>query len=164
MLTRSLPNCRHIAGLNSTRAESIVEHRIKNGPFKSRDDLKKVRNIGDKTFVQCAGFIRIEPLSAGVKKYNLLDSTWVHPESYQLTNKILKKCKLSLEDIGKTPFIAEIRKRMENQVAVQLHNELDVPQERVSIVFEPNKECSSCSIQLNIEIPYYFRSTRSWRL
>lgn len=84
---------RHIAGLNATRAENILKYRMENGPFKSRDELKKVKSIGDKTFTQCAGFVRIEPLTANVTKYNLLDSTWVHPESYRTAEKIMKNLK-----------------------------------------------------------------------
>ncbi|XP_025724683.1 S1 RNA-binding domain-containing protein 1 isoform X1 [Callorhinus ursinus] len=50
---------RHIAGLNANRAKSIIEWREKNGPFVSREQLKKVKGLGPKSFQQCAGFIRI---------------------------------------------------------------------------------------------------------
>lgn len=50
---------RHIAGLNANRAKNIIEWREKNGPFINREQLKKVKGLGPKSFQQCAGFIRI---------------------------------------------------------------------------------------------------------
>ncbi|KAL7730237.1 hypothetical protein ACLKA6_016506 [Drosophila palustris] len=82
--TASLSVLKHIAGLSEKKAEKIIEHRTQNGPFQSRKDLLSVRSIGEKTYVQCAGFVRIEPLSIGGKVKNPLDCTWVHPESYKL--------------------------------------------------------------------------------
>ncbi|XP_067844886.1 S1 RNA-binding domain-containing protein 1 [Heptranchias perlo] len=52
---------RHVAGLNASRAKSIIEWREKNGPFISREQLTEVKGLGPKTFQQCAGFIRINP-------------------------------------------------------------------------------------------------------
>lgn len=78
---------RHIAGLSEKKAEKIIEHRLKKGPFQTRKDLLSVRTIGEKSFVQCAGFVRIEPLSVGGKLQNPLDCTWVHPESYKVAER-----------------------------------------------------------------------------
>lgn len=50
---------RHIAGLNANRAKNIIEWREKNGPFINREQLKKVKGLGPKSFQQCAGFIRV---------------------------------------------------------------------------------------------------------
>lgn len=50
---------RHIAGLNANRAKNVIEWREKNGPFINREQLKKVKGLGPKSFQQCAGFIRI---------------------------------------------------------------------------------------------------------
>ncbi|XP_001648750.2 uncharacterized protein LOC5564408 [Aedes aegypti] len=107
--TASVSLLSHVSGLTAKRAEHIVLHRTKNGPFRSREQLLKVKFIGDKTFTQCAGFIRIEPLTAGIRDYNLLDSTWVHPESYALAESIITKAGLSNKDIGRVDFILGIR-------------------------------------------------------
>ncbi|EAT44396.1 AAEL004243-PA [Aedes aegypti] len=107
--TASVSLLSHVSGLTAKRAEHIVSHRTKNGPFRSREQLLKVKFIGDKTFTQCAGFIRIEPLTAGIRDYNLLDSTWVHPESYALAESIITKAGLSNKDIGRVDFILGIR-------------------------------------------------------
>jgi uncharacterized protein len=72
-----------VSGLSSTVAENIVRHRDENGPFKRRKELLKVPRLGDKTFEQCAGFLRIadgdEPL----------DASAVHPEAYPVVERIV---------------------------------------------------------------------------
>ncbi len=83
----------YIAGINKTVAKNIVDYREKNGRFDNRKDLLKVDKLGPKAFEQCAGFMRILDGS------NPLDATSVHPESYEATEKLLKKLGLSMEDI-----------------------------------------------------------------
>lgn len=74
-----------VAGLSATVAENIVRHRDANGPFKSRKSLLAVPRLGEKTFEQCAGFLRIadgeEPL----------DASAVHPEAYPVVERIVAK-------------------------------------------------------------------------
>lgn len=57
--------CRRVAGLDSAKAREIMNYRKKNTSFKSLEELKKVKGIKEKTFLQCAGFLRITALSAG---------------------------------------------------------------------------------------------------
>jgi competence ComEA-like helix-hairpin-helix protein len=122
----------HVAGLTAKRAENVVKHRQQHGPFKSREDLKKVKFIGDKTFVQCAGFVRIEPLTAGVKDdYNFLDSTWVHPESYELANMIMRRCDLTNSSVGSGRFIEKIKRFAAVSASEALEKEFKQPFERV---------------------------------
>lgn len=96
---------KHVAGLTEKRAEAIVSYREKRGCFRSRSDLLKVKSVGPKSFTQCAGFVRINRLSAGSTDTNLLDSTNVHPESYETAIAIIKDCGLKIEDIGKPKFV-----------------------------------------------------------
>lgn len=121
--------------MNEQRAQNIIKHRTDSGPFISRDDLKKVKSIGAKTFEQCAGFIRIDRITANLNgKYNILDSTWVHPESYDLTKKIINTLKLSLNDVGTNAFISKIHEiQQENGKIARLATEFRAPEERVSI-------------------------------
>ncbi|MBS1209186.1 MAG: binding domain protein [Proteobacteria bacterium] len=72
-----------ISGLNTTLAQNIVAHRDAHGAFSSRAALKKVPRLGDKTFEQCAGFLRVSNGS------NPLDASAVHPEAYPVVEKIL---------------------------------------------------------------------------
>lgn len=122
-----------MAGLTAVRAENIIKHRIEKGPFKSREELKKVKQIGDKTFIQCAGFVRIEPLTAGINKYNLLDSTWVHPESYDIAKRIITSSGLTVNQIGSAIFIAKVKEFEQKNPLHTLAKDLSMPEERVSI-------------------------------
>jgi uncharacterized protein len=94
----------YVSGLSASLAKNIVEYRAKNGPFKSREELKKVPLMGPKTFEQCAGFLRIPGAS------NPLDNSSVHPESYHIVEQMAKDVQASLEDLIKK---AELRKHID---------------------------------------------------
>ena len=94
-----------------------MEYRQKNGDFASREELKKVKGIGEKVFVQCAGFIRIRvsgasqpPPAAHGKKaksapaFNPLDATSVHPESYGAAESLVRAAGCRLADLGGPDF------------------------------------------------------------
>lgn len=83
----------YVSGLSTSLAENIVKHRQEIGSFKSRLELKKVKGLGPKAFEQSAGFLRIR------QGDNPLDNSAVHPESYELVEKIAKKLKLSINDL-----------------------------------------------------------------
>ncbi|XP_055851056.1 S1 RNA-binding domain-containing protein 1 isoform X2 [Episyrphus balteatus] len=134
--TASLSVLKHIAGLTEKRAEKIIQHRQENGPFRTRKDLLQVKTIGEKTFVQCAGFIRIEPKSLGGEVDNLLDCTWVHPESYTVAKKIISKCGLNLKNIGEPEFIFKIISFKNTQSDESLTKEFGIPIERLQVVLE----------------------------
>ena len=75
-----------VSGLGASLAEAIVAHRDAAGPFASRKDLLKVSRLGQRTFEQCAGFLRIQ---GGVEP---LDASSVHPEAYGVAKKIVASC------------------------------------------------------------------------
>ena len=81
--TASAPLLARVSGLSATVAQSIVNHRDSQGAFASRDALRAVPRLGDKTFEQAAGFLRV------MGSDNPLDASAVHPESYPLVEKIL---------------------------------------------------------------------------
>ncbi len=85
----------YVSGIGPSLAKRIVSHRKELGGFKSRTQLMDVRRLGAKTFEQCAGFLKIRNAK------NPLDSTFVHPESYELTEKILNHLDLTKEDLIK---------------------------------------------------------------
>ena len=91
--TASAPLLERVSGLSATLAKNIVEWRDTNGKFTSREQLKKVKGLGDKAFEQCAGFLRIR----GAK--NPLDASAVHPERYALVEKMAADVGLSLESL-----------------------------------------------------------------
>ena len=82
--TASMELLSYVSGLNARLAGNIIACRNENGPFKGRDDLKKVKGLGPKAFEQCAGFLRIRGAA------NPLDSSGVHPERYALVGTMAR--------------------------------------------------------------------------
>lgn len=91
--TASASLLEYISGISKVIAKNIVTYREENGRFDNRKQLLKVAKLGPKAFEQCAGFMRIAGGS------NPLDSTSVHPESYDAAAQLLKKLGYSMEDI-----------------------------------------------------------------
>ena len=85
----------YIAGVNAGIAKNIVAYREEKGSFKDRNELKKVAKLGEKTFNQCAGFMRIS------EGKNPMDRTSVHPESYAAAEQMLKKLEIDKSEIAK---------------------------------------------------------------
>ncbi len=85
----------YVSGIGPSIAQNIIEYRTHNGPFKSREELLMVKRLGSKVYEQSAGFLRI-PGSV-----NPLDNTAVHPERYQLVNKMAVDINSSVADIVK---------------------------------------------------------------
>ena len=92
--TASAPLLSYVSGINATVAENIVHYREKNGAFRNRNQLTDVPRLGPKAFEQCAGFLRINDGD------NLLDSTPIHPESYELTYQLLDLLGVGLDEVG----------------------------------------------------------------
>ncbi|XP_055851077.1 S1 RNA-binding domain-containing protein 1-like isoform X2 [Episyrphus balteatus] len=132
--TASLSVLKYIAGLNHQKAENIINYRQNNGPFRTRKELLRVKTIGKPTFIQCAGFIRIEPKSVGGKLENVLDCTWVHPESYTVAISLIRQCNLEPNDIGNPGFISEIKSFVHSNRIDVLAQQFDIPAERLQIV------------------------------
>lgn len=92
-----------ISGLNSTLASNIVAFRDANGAFKSRAELKKVPRLGDKTFEQAAGFLRV------MNGDNPLDASAVHPETYPLVQRIAQNTERDIRSlIGDSAFLRRL--------------------------------------------------------
>lgn len=89
----------HISGVNSGIAKNIVAYREENGKFRKRRELLKVKKLGEKAFEQAAGFLRIP------ESDNILDNTSVHPESYEVAEKLLKKAGYSIKELKKADMV-----------------------------------------------------------
>ena len=94
----------YVSGLGPSLAQNIVAFRSENGPFNSRKQLKKVPRMGDKSFEQCAGFLRIR------EGENPLDNTAVHPESYHIVEKMAKDLGVTVHELIRKP---ELRKQID---------------------------------------------------
>ncbi len=91
--TASLRLLTYVSGLGPGLARNIVEYRQENGPFSSRQTLKKVSRLGEKAFEQCAGFLRIPGAT------DILDNTGVHPESYPLVRRMAADLGVTVEQL-----------------------------------------------------------------
>ena len=101
--TASAPLLARVSGLNSVLAKNIVEYRDANGPFPNRKKLRKVPRLGDKTFEQAAGFLRINDGD------NPLDRSSVHPEAYPVVERILARIgKGIVEVMGRPAALKEL--------------------------------------------------------
>lgn len=83
----------YVSGLGEALAQNIVNYRAKNGPFRSRKELKKVPRLGEKAFQQCAGFLRVPDSE------NPLDNSAVHPESYPVVERMAGDMNLSVQEL-----------------------------------------------------------------
>ncbi len=102
--TASVPLLSYVSGIGEKLAENIVTYRSEHGALKSRQELKKVPRLGSKAFEQAAAFLRI------VKPENPLDNSAVHPERYQLVNKMAKDIGVPLNElIGNKQAIQKIK-------------------------------------------------------
>ena len=100
----SAPLLTRVSGLNRTLADNIVAFRNENGAFKSRAALKKVPRLGPKAFEQAAGFLRI------MDGKNPLDGSAVHPEAYDLVEKIAERTKRPVKAmIGDPAFLKSVK-------------------------------------------------------
>lgn len=104
--TASAPLLSYIAGIKPAVAKAIVSWRQDNGTFSNRVQLLNVPRLGDSTFQQCAGFLRIR------EGDNPLDSTTVHPESYEVAEKLLNLCGYTTADLGSRGGIPELSSKM----------------------------------------------------
>ena len=118
----------YVSGMGPKLAESIVEHREKEGAFESREKLKKVSGLGPKAFEQAAGFLRL------MNAKNPLDTTAVHPESYHVVEKMAEDLNCSVNDLIKNEFLRkkiELRKYISDKVGLptlkDIINELAKP-------------------------------------
>lgn len=95
----------YVSGLGPTLAENIVAYRTENGGIRSREELKKVKRLGEKAYEQAAGFLRVRTSE------NPLDNSAVHPESYKVVQAMAKKLKVDLKTlIGNDDLLKEIKK------------------------------------------------------
>ncbi|WP_378956574.1 Tex family protein [Pelosinus sp. sgz500959] len=117
--TASIELLKHVSGINATVAKNIVAYRDQNGSFKNRAQLLKVPRLGQATFVQCAGFLRIK------EGDNPLDNTPVHPESYKLASTVLDKLGFSPKDLKDKETLQVIQEAAKEANVALLATELE---------------------------------------
>jgi len=135
-----------ISGLNSTLAANIVSYRDANGAFPSRAALKKVPRLGDKTFEQAAGFLRI---NGGE---NPLDASAVHPEAYPVVERILADIKKGVKDIiGDSRVVKSLKAEKYTDERFGLPTVLDILKELEKPGRDPRPEFKTASFRDGVE-------------
>ena len=109
----------YVSGINSSVSENIVKYREENGKFKNRKDILKVPKLGKVSFVQCAGFLKVP------ESNNILDNTMVHPESYEVTQKLIEKLGFDIKKIDNNT-IYKINNKLANINVEETAKELEI--------------------------------------
>ncbi|MDD4077006.1 MAG: Tex family protein [Bacilli bacterium] len=133
----SAPLLQRVSGLNARTAKAIVEHRNQHGKFNSRHEID-VKGIGPKTYEQAIGFLRI------IDGDEKLDMTSIHPESYEIAEKILERLGFTKNDIGSEELINAVkaadRKQLRNGLEIGDYTFNDILDALVAPLRDPRDE------------------------
>lgn len=132
--TASGPLLQHIAGLNKTIANNVVAYREENGAFTTRPQLKKVARLGPKAYEQAVGFLRIP------KAKNILDTTSIHPESYAVTESLLKELNISVKKLHAEETKAILQSANINQLAQKLSIGVPTLKDIIDALLAPGRD------------------------
>ncbi|MFD1261615.1 Tex family protein [Entomomonas asaccharolytica] len=135
-----------ISGLNTTIAQNIVSYRDSNGAFKTRNELKKVSRLGEKTFEQAAGFLRV------MNAANPLDSSAVHPEAYPVVERIAKETSKDIRSlIGDSSFLKQLDPSKFTDETFGLPTVTDILKELDKPGRDPRPEFKTAEFQEGVE-------------
>ena len=115
--TASKSILKYVSGLTKSVIENIYKYK-EDKKITSREEIKKIKGVSDKVYEQAIGFLRIPDSS------NELDNTGIHPESYDLTNELLKKLSLDIKDINKEEFKDTLKKQNATKLAGELKSDI----------------------------------------
>jgi uncharacterized protein len=125
---------KYVSGINMSVAENIVRFREQHGRFKRRCELVNVSRLGDKAYEQCAGFMRI------VDGDDTLDATPIHPESYNLTYRLLTLVQLSVDEMGTDGFRSKLKALDVEKVAGELGAGVPTIRDIVDALLRPGRD------------------------
>jgi len=136
----------YVAGLSSSLAQSIVDTRDKNGPFRNREKFKKVPRLGPKAFEQAAGFLRI------MDGDNPLDASAVHPEAYSLVQKILASHGKQIQQVlGDPAFVRSLKPEQFTDAQFGLPTVKDILSELEKPGRDPRPDFKTATFQEGVE-------------
>jgi uncharacterized protein len=135
-----------VAGLSTTLAKNIVQHRDSNGPFLTRKELLKVSRLGPKAFEQCAGFLRVPGGE------NPLDQSAVHPEAYPVVERILAKTGMDVKALlGKTDVLRKLNPKEFTDETFGVPTVTDILAELEKPGRDPRPEFKTAAFQEGVE-------------
>ncbi len=124
---------RYVSGITKPSIDKIINYRNQNGKFLSREELKEKKILSDKAYEQAIGFMRI------IDGENKLDRTDIHPESYDITKKLLSMIKLNVQDIG-TNIEDALNKVNVKEYAEKLNTDTFTIEDIISSLKKPNRD------------------------
>lgn len=154
--TASVHLLTYVSGLGPTLAKNIVEYRRENGAFTSRTQLKKVPRLGPAAFTQCAGFLRINPSAsnAKTKKFNPLDASAVHPESYHIVESMANDLGCTVADLmasAEKRKSINLKKYVTHEVGMPTLNDIMAELEKPGR--DPRAEIETFEFDANVHTP-----------
>ncbi len=132
--TASSSILKYISGLTKRSIDKIIEFRNKNGKITSREELKKKKVLTDKTYEQAIGFMRI------LDGDNVLDKTSIHPESYDVTLKLLESINSNLDEIGTEKLINKLDNIDLESKSKELNIDIYTLEDIVKSLQKPNRD------------------------
>lgn len=132
--TASTSLLKYVSGITKRNIDKIIEYRDKFGRFNSREEIKKKKILSDKVYEQAIGFLRI------TEGNNILDETGIHPESYDITLKLLEELNCSLNDIGTSELIIKLENIDLNEFKDKLNTDIYTLEDIVSSLKKPNRD------------------------
>ena len=123
---------KYVSGITKKTIEKIIEYREKVGKITSREEIKKKKILSDKAYEQAIGFLRI---TDGV---NVLDSTAIHPESYDIAIKLLDLINMDIKSVGSEELINKLNELDLNQYKDKLHTDIYTLEDVIASLKKPN--------------------------
>jgi len=130
--TASSSLLKYVSGITKKAIEKIIEYRESNGRINSREEIKKKKLLSDKAFEQAVGFLRI------VDGDNVLDSTAIHPESYDVALRLLEELGFSIDAVGSDGLIKKLDGIDINQYKEKLGTDIYTLEDVISSLKKPN--------------------------
>ena len=132
--TASYSLLKYVSGIKKNNIDKIMEYKEKKGKINSREELKNNKVLSDKVYEQSVGFLRV------FEGVNPLDETSIHPESYDVTLKLLDELNLSLNDIGKEKLISKLDNLDINKYASILNTDIYTLEDIIDSLKKPNRD------------------------
>lgn len=145
--TSSKSILKYVSGLTKSTIDKLYEYK-ENHKISNREEIKNIKGISDKVYEQCIGFLRIPDST------NPLDITGIHPESYEIANKLLKKYNLDLKDINSDSFKNTLEKINITEMSKELNTDIytleDIVKELNNPGLDPRDELESPILKSDI--------------
>ena len=132
--TASSSLLKYVSGIKKNNIDKIISYREKHGKINSRDEIKKNKLLTDKVYEQAIGFLRI------TEGTNILDTTGIHPESYNVALKLLDELGFGLKDVGTDNLIQRLNEVNIEDYVSKLNTDIYTLEDVVSSLKKPNRD------------------------